>query len=413
MHMPKLINRNPKLSKLQKYAVAYYRGKIHYFGVHGTPEALTAYNRFCAELQSNPTVLLSAGKEYVTVRELAAAFLDYAKANVDPASYSFNRVIALDFLDKLYGDNFPVNDFKPRDLKLVREEMVKSRRFCRNIVNRFSNCIISIFAWGVENDLVPETTWRALKVVKSLRKGDEGTFDNEERRPVPDDVIRRTLPFMPPTLRAMVQLQRILGMRPNEIFKMRVGDIDTTRNNGLWYYVPGSYKTSQFVGKIVFPLGKPEQELLAPCLEGKTSESAVFSPRTAMAERNVERRANRKTKISPSHAAKAEARAAKPSYYSEFYNRDSYRNAIEHAITKGNKVLPDGEKIPHWFPYLLRNSGVTAIELEHGLDKAQAQAGHTSADMTKRYSGAQLRHREELARSRQNPFEVEGGGVES
>ena len=60
---------------------------------------------------------------------------------------------------------------------------------------------------------------------------------------------------MPPTLRAMVQLQRLLGMRPNEIFKMRVGDIDTTRENGLWYYEPGAYKTARFVGKIVFPLG--------------------------------------------------------------------------------------------------------------------------------------------------------------
>jgi hypothetical protein len=42
--------------------------------------------------------------------------------------------------------------------------------------------IVSIFAWGVRNDLVQETTWRALKTVKSLRKGDEGTFDNAERQ---------------------------------------------------------------------------------------------------------------------------------------------------------------------------------------------------------------------------------------
>jgi len=76
--MPKLINRNPKLSKLRKYAVVYYRGKIYYFGQYGTPEALSAYNRFCAELQANPTILLSSGEKCVTVRELAAAFLDHA-----------------------------------------------------------------------------------------------------------------------------------------------------------------------------------------------------------------------------------------------------------------------------------------------------------------------------------------------
>ena len=34
--MPKLINRNPKLSKLGKYAVVYYRGKIHYLGRHAS-----------------------------------------------------------------------------------------------------------------------------------------------------------------------------------------------------------------------------------------------------------------------------------------------------------------------------------------------------------------------------------------
>jgi integrase len=75
------------------------------------------------------------------------------------------------------------------------------------------------------------------------------------------------------------------------------------------------------------------------------------------------------------------------------------------AIKKGNKVLPKDQQIPHWSPYLLRNSAATAIELEHGLDEAQAQLGHTSANMTKRYSKAQLKQREKLAHSRVNPFE--------
>ena len=285
--------------------------------------------------------------------------------------------------------------------------MISSRRFCRRIVNRSAKSIVSIFGWGVENDLVPETTWRALKSVKALPEGYPGTFDNEEREPVSDDVIRRTLPFMPPTLRAMVQLQRILGMRPSEVFKMRVGDIDTTRGNGLWYYVPGSYKTSRFVGKIVFPLGKPEQELIAPYLVDKTSEQAVFSPRTAMRERGAERRANRKTKMAPSQIAQEKARVAKPSRYSEFYNRDSYRNAIQHAITKGNKTLPEDQQIPHWFPYLLRNSAATATELEYSDEDAQALLGHTNVNMTKRYSKTLLKRRERMARDRRNPFETE------
>jgi len=394
-------------------AVVYYGGKPHYLGRHGSPESHVAYARLVAESKANPIVSPPSEEKRLTVRELTAAFLEYARANADPISYGHSRIVVLDFLDKLYGDNTPVDSFKPSCLTLVRREMIQSGRFCRRTINDHTFRIISIFAWGVKHDLVQETTWRALKAVKSLRRGEEGTFDNEEREPVLDDVVRRTLPFMPPPLRAMIQLQRILGMRPNEIFKMRVGDIDTTRGNGLWYYVPGSYKTSRFVGKIVFPLGKPEQELIAPHLEGKASEVAVFSPRSAMQERSAERRANRKTKIAPSQAARDEARKTKPSPYSEFYNRDSYRNAVKFAIAKGNKVLPEGEKIPHWFPYQLRHAAATEVELAHSDTEAQALLGHRTVNMTRHYSKAQLRQREELARNRQNPFESEGEEAES
>jgi integrase len=163
----------------------------------------------------------------------------------------------------------------------------------------------------------------------------------------------------------------------------------------------------------VFPLGKPEQELIAPYLEGKPRDAAVFSPREAMAERGAERRANRKTKISPSQAARDKKRAAKPSRYGEFYNGEAYRNAVQYAIVKGNKVLPDGEKIPHWFPYQLRHAAATATELAHSDKEAQALLGHRTVNMTKRYSKAQLRQREALARNRHNPFEMEGRDVES
>jgi len=409
--MPKLTNRPPrycKQSKSSKYAVVYYRGKPHYLGLYGSPESQIAYQRFLEEIQANPGASLPSGEKNITLSELSAAFLDHAEANFDATEYRHCRVIILDFLNELYGDGTLVDKFKPSCLKLVRKKMIQSRRFCRKIVNRYTFRIISIFAWGVENDLVQESVWLALKSVKSLPEGYPGTFDNAERQPVPDDVVKRTLPFMPPTLRAMVQLQRILGMRPNEIFKMRVGDIDTKRGNGLWYYVPSSYKTARFVGKIVFPLGKPEQELIAPYLEGKTPEQSVFSPRKAIAERNVEKRANRKTKLTPSQITREKSRASKPSRHSDFYNQYSYRQAIKYAIDKGNRQLKEGEtEIIHWFPYQLRHSASTAAELEHSDEDAQAMLGHKNVNMTKRYSKTQLKRRETLALIRRNPFETE------
>ena len=134
MHMPKLNNRLPKYcrqSKSSKYAVVYYRGKPHYLGVYGSPESKIAYHRFLAEIQANHTVSPPSGEKNFTICELTAAFLDNLKANADSASYSFYRGIILDFLDKLFGDGTLVDDFTPRRLKTVREEMLKSQRYYR------------------------------------------------------------------------------------------------------------------------------------------------------------------------------------------------------------------------------------------------------------------------------------------
>ena len=60
--MPKLVNKNPKLGKLGKYAVVRLDSKTIYLkdpqggnARHGSKEALAAYNCFCAELHNNPT----------------------------------------------------------------------------------------------------------------------------------------------------------------------------------------------------------------------------------------------------------------------------------------------------------------------------------------------------------------------
>jgi hypothetical protein len=223
--MPKLnLNiRNPKLCKLKKYAVCYHGGKTHYFGLYGTPEAKTAYDRFCAEIQSNPTFYLQRGESGITVAELAAAYLDHAEATMGSGDYKNCRTLVGDFLLKLFGDDTLADQFTPKCLKLVRADMIQSRRFCRRTINDYTSRIVSMFAWGVEHDHVLETTHRALKLVKSLPKKTPGVIDHPKREYVPVDVVDRTLPFMSPTLRAMVLLQRRLAMHPNEIFRMRVG----------------------------------------------------------------------------------------------------------------------------------------------------------------------------------------------
>ena len=198
--MPKLNNRPPKYTKVNGRAAVYYGGKTHYLGgLYGSQESKAAYARFLVEIQANPDARKPNEERSITVSELAVEYLDFAVAKIDPTDYGHCRVIVLDFLTKLFGST-PVGEFKPQSLKTVRNAMIQSRRFCRSTVNKYTKHLISMFSWGVEHDLVPETIWRALKTVKALSKGYEGTFDHEEREPVPDDVISRTLPFMPPML---------------------------------------------------------------------------------------------------------------------------------------------------------------------------------------------------------------------
>ena len=229
--------------------------------------------------------------------------------------------------------------------------------------------------------------------MKPLPEGYAGTFDNPEREDIPDSVIKSTFPFMPPTLRAMIKLQRLTGCRPSEIFNMRVGQIDRNSDPDLWLYRLAQHKTKNKVKrKKVIPLSKIEQKLISPYLEGKKPIEAVFSPRTAQQERH-----NGKRGI--------------PKSYSEFYNKDSYRNAVEYAINKGNKTLPDDEQIPHWTPYQIRHTAATAMELEVGFDEAQTLLDHERPDTTARYTHARLQKLKELARKRRNPFcenELEG-----
>jgi len=186
-----------------------------------------------------------------------------------------------------------------------------------------------------------------------------------------------------------------------------VGEID--RSEELWRYVPGSYKTEQYVGKIEFFLGKAEQDLIAPYLEGKKPGEAVFSYRAYLEEKRIARRATRKTKVQPSQVArdKRNRERRKPP---EFFDRISYRLAVRYGIAAARRA---GVEIPYWTPYRIRNSTATKIEIQYGDKEAQAQLGHKSVNMTKRYSKAAAVLREQLARERVNPFALGTDPAES
>ena len=255
--MPKLVNRPPKYGKMGKYAFVTHNRKRIYLGLYGSPESHEAYARFVAERRLRPDLVVPRGESNVAVKELAATFLDHAKATFAKPNYIHFRTVILEFLTKFYG-NTPVDEFKPSSLKTIRSELIQAigkdgkPRYCRGTINDHVRRITRIFHWGVGEELVKADTWAVLQAVKPLPEGHEGTFESPAREDVSDDVILRTLPFLPPVLQAMVKVQRLTGCRPGEIFNMRVGEIDRNADSDLWLYPPENFPRRLTVAETSF-----------------------------------------------------------------------------------------------------------------------------------------------------------------
>ena len=107
-----------------------------------------------------------------------------------------------------------------------------------------------------------------------------------------DVVVEATLQKATPTIRAMIRLQVLTGMRPGELCRMRTGDIE--RESAVWIYRPTRHKTEHHGHSRRILIGPQAREILEPFLKPDL-QVCVFSPRESEAERQQARRAARKT----------------------------------------------------------------------------------------------------------------------
>jgi integrase len=77
-------------------------------------------------------------------------------------------------------------------------------------------------------------------------------------KPVLEEIIHRTIPFMLKPVQAMVLLQLYTGMRPGEVVLMRPCDIDQSQD--VWVYMPERHKNEW---------RDQRRELLIKCLAAK------------------------------------------------------------------------------------------------------------------------------------------------
>ncbi|HEX4607055.1 MAG TPA: site-specific integrase, partial [Urbifossiella sp.] len=198
-------------------------GKWIPLGRYDSPESRAAFRRVCAELAaSGPAVAAGRARgSSVTLNEVLLAFIGHAEAfYVRPDGTQTNEVgefkAALKVVRELYGHE-PAANFGPLALKAVRNKMVSDLKWCRSRVNSQTRRVRRMFKWAASEELVPGSLVTDLKMVTGLRKNRSAAHETAEVKPAPEADYLATLPHVVPTIRAMLQLQRLGGLRPCEV----------------------------------------------------------------------------------------------------------------------------------------------------------------------------------------------------
>jgi integrase len=351
-------------------------------GKHGSPESRLEYARVIAEWEAGGRHR-PAGvpqRHDLTVNELLLRFWHHAEqhyrhADGSPTSELTEYRYSLRPLRELYG-HVAVGGFGPLALKAVRQRMVEAG-WCRGVVNQRLGRIKRAFRWGVAEELVPVTVSQALDTLKGLPKGRSDARESEPVKPVPEAFVTAVVPHLGRHVRAMVELQRLTGMRPGEVCRVRPCDIDMT--GPAWLYRPAGHKTAWRGKDRVIALGPRAQAIVREFLTAR-ADDYLFSPRRARDERFAELRTARQTKVQPSQACRKKARPKK--LPGERYSTLSYGHAIGRACERAG--------VPSWAPNRLRHNHATEIRRRFGLEAAQVSLGHSRADVTQVYAERDL-----------------------
>ena len=391
--------------KASGQAVVRINGRNHYLGVYGSDESHAEYARMIAEwrvCRHNAVASARASSTVAdpsqTVSEVILKYRDFAKSyysrDGEPDKEFYEMRLALKPVRELYGETL-AREFGPLKLQAVRQKMIDNK-LCRGVVNNRINRIKRFFKWAVSEGLIPPSVYEGLRAVAGLKRGRTEAREAEPVKPVADEHVDAVLPHVAPQVAAMVQLQRLTGMRPCEVVMLRSCDIDMGQD--VWVYKPFDHKNAWRGHDRQIPLGPKAQELIKPFLK-LSAEAFLFSPLEAEQERNAARKAARKSPMTPSQ--KRRRPKPKPKRKKrDHYDTASYRRAIKYGIAKVNKLraAQDEPLLPSWFPLQLRHSRATELNATYGIEAAAVSLGHAHADVTKVYAERNLKLAIEVAR---------------
>lgn len=289
--MPRKRNLSPPsycLHKASGRAVVRIDSRDHYLGPHGTPESHAEYERHILEWRVNRSKQVERRESQsqtidpaLIISEVICRYRGFACGyyvmDGKPTKELGEMGLALRPLRKLYGSAF-ARDFGPLDLKEVRQHMIEVEDLSRGVINNRVNRIKRFFKWAVSEQLIPPSVVQGLTTVTGLRRGRTTAREMPPVKPVPDVWVEIVLPHLNPQVAAMVQVQRLTGMRPGEVVLMRACDIDMTGD--VWVFTPLTHKNEWRDQSRFIPLGPKAQKIIRSLLTMSTGRY-LFSPREA------------------------------------------------------------------------------------------------------------------------------------
>ncbi|NLS92125.1 MAG: site-specific integrase [Planctomycetaceae bacterium] len=378
------------------------RCREHYLGPYGSPESWEKYHRLVAEhLQESGNDVSDAAKvdEDLSIAELVVEYDEFSREyyvkDGEITNDRFRAVVSP--LVSLYGST-PAREFGPNKLRTVREHIIArghagqaeydergkllepGEPLSRKYVNALIQDLARMFKWGVSRELLPASVYDSLRAVEGIRKGKDNRLrEAAPVKPVPEEHFDAVVAAACPQIATMLQVQRLAGMRPDELTIMRPRDIERTRD--VWIYRPESHKLDwQGIDKEIL-LGPQAQTLLGPWLEGRDEDAYLFSPKEVAEASYLARRTREKKKPRKS-------RRKRPPR--EHYSDDSYRRAVQRVC----KAIG----IPSWSPGRLRHNAGTQVREAFGVEAAQLVLGHRKLSTTEIYAEKSREKYEEIIR---------------
>ena len=318
-------------------------GRDFYLGPHESEESYARYYALLAEYNSNgkrapkqPTKMVD---EAILVRHVVADYTARVLPRYKNNQGAYGRLkIVLAKLDELFAD-VPANEFGPRKLDALRDRLIGTGN-SRGYINDQVRDVVRIFRHGVARELCVPDVYQALEALEPLKRGQAP--DRPKRGGVELSEVEKTLPYLSPTLQAMVHLQLATACRPSELFRMTPAQVD--RRGKVWIYRPDRHKTAQYGKPKTIPINAEAEAVLRPFLSDDPNELCFQTTKGTA------------------------------------WNKDSYRRQITRAAKQA--------KAKHWTPYQLRHASAQKVRDKLGAEAAQAILGHSRLSTTEVYAKA-------------------------